>query len=109
MARQPDDPHVVAEVFAAELGADAHLLSHLVDLRLHLQVAERLSVIVAARGQGVEVARAGQLDRFQGQLRRGAADDDGQVVGGQAAVPRVRIFSSRKERRRSGFSSALVS
>ena len=37
---QPDDPHVVAEVLAAELRADAEALGQLEDLLLELEVAE---------------------------------------------------------------------
>lgn len=40
MAWQADDTDVVAEVFAAELRTDAHVLGHLVDLFFHLDIAE---------------------------------------------------------------------
>ena len=55
VAGQADDPHVVAEVLAAELRADTEPLRHLVHLRFELEVAEGLAMLVAARGQGVEV------------------------------------------------------
>ena len=40
VARQADHAHVVAEVLAAELRADAGLLRELEHLRLELEVAE---------------------------------------------------------------------
>ena len=40
MAREANDADVVAEVLAAELGADAHLLGQLEDLVFHLDIAE---------------------------------------------------------------------
>ena len=40
VARQPDHAHVVAEVLAAELGADADLAGQLEHLLLELEVAE---------------------------------------------------------------------
>ena len=43
VARQPDDADVVGEVLAAELGADAELVRRLEQLRLELDVAERLT------------------------------------------------------------------
>ena len=49
VARQPDHAHVVAEIFAAELRADAERLRHLEDLALHLAVAERVAVFGAVR------------------------------------------------------------
>jgi hypothetical protein len=41
--REPDDAHVVAEVLAAELGADAELAGQLEDLLLQLGVAEAVA------------------------------------------------------------------
>ena len=40
VAGQADDTHVMAEILAAELRADAERLGQLVDLRLHLEIAE---------------------------------------------------------------------
>ena len=56
MARQADHPHVVGEVLAAELGADADLVAELLDLLLELRVAEGAAERVARGGQVVEVA-----------------------------------------------------
>ena len=53
MARQPDHAHVVAEIFAAELRADAERLRHLLNLLLHLVVAEGVAVLGAVRRQRV--------------------------------------------------------
>ena len=44
VARQPDHAHVVAEILAAELRADAELLRQLVDFLLQREIAERAPV-----------------------------------------------------------------
>src|SRR5439155_27215131 len=81
VARQPDHAHVMAEIFAAELRADAERLRQLVHLLLHGAVAEGVAVLGAKRGQAVEIAAGGEFYRLHRQLRRGAADDDREVVG----------------------------
>ena len=43
VAGQADDPHVVAEVLAAELGADAEALGEGEDVLLELEVAEAVA------------------------------------------------------------------
>ena len=80
VAGQADDAHVVAEVLAAELGADAGLLGELQHLALQLDVAEAVAEQAALGRQAVEVAGAGQLGGLHGHLGRRAADDDGEVV-----------------------------
>ena len=103
VAGQADDPHVVAEVLAAELGADAELLGQREDLAaLELEVAERRAQLVAAGRQAVEVAGRGQLGRLQGVLGRRAADDDGQVVGraGRRAERAQLLVEERQQARR---------
>ena len=80
VARHADHAHVVAEVLAAELRADAHLARHLQDRLLHLQVAEGAAELVAARVQVVEVLRGGQLHGLQTGLSGGSADGQRQVV-----------------------------
>ena len=75
------DPHVVAEVLAAELGADAEILGELADLRFEREVAEGAPVRRAGRRQGVEVAGGGELDGLQVELGGQAADHDGEVIG----------------------------
>ena len=77
---QPHHADVVAEVLAAELGADAEALGQLEDLLLELEVAEPVAAHRALGGQVVEVVRRGQLGGLEGVLRRGAADDHRQVV-----------------------------
>ena len=81
MARQADHPHVMAEILAAELRADAHRLSQLVDLFLHRDIAERMRVVAARRRQFVIVAGGRHFDGLEVQLGRQAADDDGEVIG----------------------------
>ena len=51
VAGQTDNPNVVGEVFAAELGADAELLCRLLELLLEFDIAERLTVIIAGGRQ----------------------------------------------------------
>ena len=82
MARQPDHPDIVAEIFATELRADPQSPCQFEHFRLEAAVAVGLAVTVALRRQGVEVAAARQLDRLQIHLGGGAADDDREVVGG---------------------------
>ena len=72
---------VVAEVPAAELGADSEPAGQAEHLLLELAVAIGLAVAVALERQGVEIAAAGELDRLQIHLGRGAADHDREVVG----------------------------
>ena len=81
VARSADHPHVVYEVFAAELGADTALPADLEDFLFPLQVAEAASSFVTRGGQLVEVTCRSLLDGRQTHFGRRAADADGQVVG----------------------------
>ena len=81
VARSADHPHVVYEVFAAELGADTALPADLEDFLFPLQVAEAASAFVTRGGQLVEVTCRSLLDGRQTHFGRRAADADGQVVG----------------------------
>src|SRR5262249_57008804 len=63
-------------------GADPRLVAERQDLGLEVRVAEGAAVLVARRRERVEVAAARELHRLQRELRRGAADDERQVVGG---------------------------
>ena len=47
VARQPDHAHVVAEILAAELRADAERLRHLEHLLLHREIAEGVAVLAS--------------------------------------------------------------
>ena len=108
--RQPHDPHVVGEVLAPELGADADVAADVEQPPLHLEVAERPAVLVARRGQVVEVVGAGQLDGLQGELGRGPADDQGEVIGragGGADGPHP-LFREGEERLRVEQSPGLL-
>src|SRR5581483_8550274 len=77
---QADDAHVVAEVLAAELRADAELAGELEDLLLELGVAKAASQLVASRGQRVEIARAGVLRDLERVLGAGPTDHDREMV-----------------------------
>ncbi len=81
MPGQADDPHVVAEVLAAELGADAELAGELEDLLFEVAVAEGVARRRALGGERVEVARRGELGDLEGVLGRHPADHDREVVG----------------------------
>ena len=81
MTRQPDHPHLVGEVLAAELRAHAHLVADLLDLGLQVQVAERPAVLVAGSREAVQVAGARELHGLEVELRGHAAHHDYKVVG----------------------------
>ena len=81
MTRQPDHPDIVAEILAAELCADPEAARQLEHLLLEIAVAIGLAVTVSLLREIVEITAAGQLDRLQVHLGRGAADHDGEVVG----------------------------
>ncbi len=81
MPRQADDAHVVAEIFAAELRADAHLARQRQHLLLEIAVAEGLARGIALARQRIEIAAARELHGLQIHLGRGAADDDREVIG----------------------------
>ncbi len=81
VARQADHADVVAEIFAAELGADTGRLGQLVDFLFHGEIAERMAEFRARCRQVVEIARGGELHGLQVHFGGGAADDDRQVIG----------------------------
>ena len=81
VAGEADDPHVVAEVLAAELRADLRPARQLEDLGLQLVVPEAPAELVAGLREGVQVAGRRQLGRLHCDLGRGPAHHDGQVVG----------------------------
>ena len=81
MPRQSDHPDIMAEIFAAELRADAEAAGQLQNFRLEIAVAIGLAVFVAGCRQGVQIAAARELDGLQIHLGRGAADHDREVIG----------------------------
>ncbi len=80
MPRQADHPRFQAEPFAAELRAQADVAGGLEELGFELDVPEGVAALAALGRQPVEVAGRGELHGLEVQLRRGAADDEGQVV-----------------------------
>ncbi|MBE1476248.1 hypothetical protein H4W32_004290 [Actinophytocola algeriensis] len=102
MPGEPDDAHVVAEVLAAELRADAELAGHLEDLLLEVGVPERVPASRALAGEVVEVAGGGELGDLERVLGGGAADDDREVVGrarGGAEAAELLVEELRQARR----------
>ena len=77
----------MAKILAAELGADAELLCHPVDVGFHLEIAERVAVGRPRGRKRVEVARRGELDRLERLFGARPADDDRQVVGRAGGGP----------------------
>ncbi len=80
MARHPDHAHVVAEILAAELRADAERLRHLQNLLLHLQIAERVAICRALGGQRVEITRGCKFYGLHAELGGSAPDHDRKVI-----------------------------
>ena len=89
MPRGADHAHVVHEVLAAELRADAALLADLQHLLLPLQVTEAAASLVARGGQLVEVSGRGLLHGREAHLGRRTTDAEGQVVGRAGRRPEV--------------------
>ena len=116
MPGKPDHAHVVAEIFAAELRADAELLRELMNFLLEREIAKRMSVGPSRSGERVEIFRRGELHRLQRQLRARAADDDRQVIGraGRGAEGENLFLQERdqaivgQDRRRRPIEEALV-
>ena len=100
MARGADHAHVVYEVLAAELRADAALLTDLEHLLLPFEVAEAAASLVARSGQLVEVAGRGLLHGRKAHFGRRAADADREVVGraGRRAEVEDMLFDEFRER-----------
>lgn len=80
MTRKTDDSHIVTEVFPAELGANAHLLSHLEDHFLRLHISECSSVLVAAGRKVVVVFGGRHLHGLESLFGGKAANHDRQMI-----------------------------
>ncbi len=110
MPRQTHHAHVVTEVLAAELRADADLLGQLEDLLLQVLVPEAVTERRALGRNLVQVVRGGVLRGLQGVL--GARCRRPRSPGGTAAgrpAPSERIFSSRNFIMEASFRTAFVS
>ena len=102
VTQQPDDADVVREVLAAELRADSDPPRELEDLRLHVMVAERAAVLVAARREPIQVLGGRQLQRLHRELGRGAPHDEREVVGRTSRGPdglELRLDEAQQRRR----------
>ena len=71
----------MAEIFAAELGADPKLLGQFVNFGFHFKIAEGVSGLRSFGGQVIEIAGRGQLDGFHHHFGGGAADHNRQMIG----------------------------
>src|SRR6516165_8484132 len=80
VSRQPDHPHVMAEILSAELRADAEPAGELEYFLFEVPVPIGLAVAIALTGQRIEIAAAREFDRLQIHFGRGAADHYGEVV-----------------------------
>jgi hypothetical protein len=76
VAGQADDADIVAEIFAAELRADADALGHFQHAGFHFEIAKRVAGLAALRRQFVQPLGRTQLHRLQIHFGRGTADDD---------------------------------
>ena len=81
VAGQANNAHIVAEVFAAKLRANADFVTHFEDLFFHFEIAESLAVFIALRGQGVEIFGTCEFGGFEGVFCGCAANDEGEVIG----------------------------
>ena len=99
MARQAHDADIVGEVFAAERAPRPRFCAHQQFL-LQLNIAEGLTVFVAFGGQAVVVLVEASLTVFRVDSAEVPPMTKAIWYGGQAAVPRVRIF------RRDSFSAS---
>ena len=80
VARQTHYAHVMSQVLAAELCAEADLVRLLQQTFLQLDVAERTTGLVASGRQTVVEVRRGELDGQQVLLGRCATYNDGNMV-----------------------------
>ena len=97
MPRQANDADIMAEILSAELRADTQRLRELVNFLFHCQIAKGVAVLGPSLGQIIQVATRGKLDRFHGQFRRHAANDNGKMVGRAG-----RRSERRRPRKRNG-------
>src|SRR5690554_7930178 len=81
MTGQANYPHIVYKIFAAKLSANGAFFTNLFHFGFPFQVAEGLTAFIAFGGQVVEVTGRGLFNGGQSSLGRGAANNQGQVVG----------------------------
>jgi hypothetical protein len=84
---KPDDPHIQAEILAAELGADAQVSRGLQKFLFQVRVPECPAPGVTFHREVVQVPSGGKFQRLQIGLRGGTPYDEGQVVGGTRGRP----------------------
>ena len=80
VTRQTNDTHVMRHVLTAELRTKTDLVCLLEQLFLQLDITESTTCLIAVSRQGVVVMGRSELHGQQVLLRRGAADDDSDVV-----------------------------
>ena len=74
MPGKADDPDVMGQILAAELGAEADFLRLDEELLLEVDVTERAAGLVTGRRERVVILDAGQLDGQQVLFGRSATD-----------------------------------
>ena len=80
MTRSANHAHIVHQVLASELGANARLLADVQNLFFHFEVAENTAAF-GTRGRNiVEVAAAGKLHHVRVHFGRGSANHNREVV-----------------------------
>ncbi len=81
MTWQPDDPHIVREIFPAELRADAGLGTQLQNLFFQFEVPKRAALGVACSGNVIQIMTAGEFDGLQREFRGQSAYHQGEMIG----------------------------
>src|SRR5262245_43648126 len=88
----------MTEIFSTELRAHAEGMRELMHFLLHLEIAEGVALLGAARRQVVEIAAGGELDRLHCQFGGCAADHDGEVIGrAGGGAEREHLLSEKRD------------
>ena len=64
MAGHTDDPHIMAEILAAELGADAELLRNFQQFGFKLNVPDRMAILISRQWEMVQISGGCQFNDF---------------------------------------------
>src|SRR5262245_35137418 len=99
MPRQPNNANVMAEILAAELGANPRFSCDLENLLFHRGVAECRAEFTAVARQCIEIPAGCELYGLQRHFGRSSSDHDREVIGrtGCSAKPTNRTIEERKQ------------